>query len=84
MNSDEIQRDDSPALTRVATTVARRRETEYSVTWRIELTASSPRDAAKQAHAIQRDAKSLATVFDVCSLEDASTVRVDLAESADT
>lgn len=36
---------------------------EYRVTWTIELSASSPRAAAKKALKIQRDKHSLATVF---------------------
>ncbi len=38
---------------------------EYLVTWEIDLFADSPREAAEQALAIQRDPDSVATVFDV-------------------
>jgi len=48
--------------------------------WMIELTADSPRAAAKQAQAIQRDTNSIATVFDVRCLEEHTTVRIDLAD----
>jgi len=37
----------------------------FRVTWVIDLDASSPRDAAEQALAIQRNPESIATVFDV-------------------
>lgn len=37
----------------------------YRVTWEIDVDASSPRDAAEQALAIQRDVFSDATVFTV-------------------
>ena len=38
---------------------------DFKVTWEIDLVAETPEDAARQALAIQRDPKSLATVFDV-------------------
>jgi hypothetical protein len=38
---------------------------EYTVTWTIDVTASSPVDAARQALEIQRDPGSEATVFEV-------------------
>ena len=37
----------------------------YHVVWEIDVSAESPRDAAAQALAIQRDPSSIATVFDV-------------------
>lgn len=37
----------------------------YFVAWYIDIDADSPEDAARQALAIQRDPKSVATVFDV-------------------
>lgn len=37
----------------------------YRVFWEIEIEADSPRQAAQQALEIQRDRKSIATVFDV-------------------
>jgi len=54
-------------------------EREYTVLWTIELTAASPRAAALQAVAIQRDWRSNATVFDVRS-DDGQLIRVDLAD----
>lgn len=41
------------------------RNQEYHVTWDIEVTAHSPRGAAKEALKIQRDLASRATVFTV-------------------
>ncbi len=49
----------------------------YIVTWRIEIDATTPRDAAKQALEIQRDPFSSATVFDVTD-EDGKNINVDL------
>lgn len=37
----------------------------YSVSWEIEIEADSPREAAQEALAIQRDPNSIATVFSV-------------------
>ena len=37
----------------------------YRVTWEIDLHANSPRAAAEQALAMQRDPESIATVFSV-------------------
>jgi hypothetical protein len=42
---------------------------EYHVVWEIELSPSSPRDAARQALEIHRDPDSTATVFDVYQLK---------------
>jgi hypothetical protein len=42
--------------------------TLYRVTWRIDLDAESPRDAADLALEIQRDPTSIATVFEVTKL----------------
>ena len=52
----------------------------YHVTWEINIDAESERDAAERALAIQRDAASEATVFDVIVEDGANTVRVDLME----
>ena len=38
---------------------------DYTVTWAIEIAASSPEDAARQARAIQRDPASRAGYFTV-------------------
>ncbi|MBI4446889.1 MAG: hypothetical protein HY645_13410 [Acidobacteria bacterium] len=43
---------------------------EYRVVWEIELYACSPREAAQRALEIQRDADSIATVFDVYRLDE--------------
>lgn len=48
---------------------------QYHVVWEIEVDATSPRDAAKQAAQIQRDSEG---VFDVTN-EKGKTSRVDLA-----
>ena len=53
---------------------------EYHVTWEIDLAADSPREAAREALAIQRDPGSIATVFDVTDAA-GRTDRVDLEES---
>jgi hypothetical protein len=42
---------------------------EYRVVWEIELYATSPRNAARQALEIHRDPESTATVFDVYQLK---------------
>lgn len=55
----------------------------YQVTWTIEVEAESAREAAQIALGIQRDATSIATVFDVEDLEDLNcTVTIDLGEEA--
>jgi ribosomal protein L3 len=46
---------------------------DYIVKWEIELTASSPEEAAELAFEIQRDVFSTATVFDVSGV----TVELD-------
>jgi len=38
---------------------------EYLVTWKIDIEASNPKEAAKQALEIMRDPESTATVFEV-------------------
>ncbi len=48
---------------------------EYRVVWEIEVYATNPRQAAKEALLIQRDPESRATVFDV--------YRIDTTEEAD-
>lgn len=53
---------------------------EYHVMWEIDLEAASPRKAAERALAIQRDANSCATVFDIVA-EDGSVERVDLEDA---
>jgi hypothetical protein len=52
---------------------------EYRITWEIQITADSPREAAEQALAIQRDPNSIATVFDVAD-DDGNIERINLEE----
>ena len=52
----------------------------YHVVWEIDVYAESPREAAKEAQAIQQDEDSIATVFDVTEEDSDKTVRIDLAE----
>jgi len=56
-------------------------EQEYKVTWVIELSASSPLEAARKALATQRDPQSLAVVFEVQAVPSTKPpVEIDLAE----
>lgn len=50
---------------------------EYHVTWKIDLDAADPIDAARQALALQRDAESWTTVFTVHSGAETATVDLD-------
>ncbi len=52
----------------------------YHVVWEIDVYAESPREAAKEAQAIQQDKDAMATVFDVAEEDSDKTVRIDLAE----
>lgn len=52
---------------------------EYRVTWEIDVTANSPREAAEQALTIQRDPDSTATVFEVRRV---GTPRIDTFDVA--
>jgi magnesium chelatase family protein len=54
------------------------RNDEYRVMWEIDLCATSERDAAQQALAIQRDPRSRAAVFDVCRAGGGTPARIDL------
>ena len=45
---------------------------DYVVRWEIDITADSPREAAKEALEIQRDSQSIAMAFDV--IDDATSV----------
>ena len=52
---------------------------DYTVEWIIEVQAENAEDAARQALAIQRDRKSMATVFDVIEADGSGEAeRVDL------
>jgi hypothetical protein len=53
---------------------------EYLVTWKINLSARHPKDAAIMALQIQRDPESIATVFEVKD-QDGKIIQVDLEES---
>ena len=52
---------------------------EYRITWEIDLSADSSREAAEQALTIHRNPESIATVFDVMD-ETGHTERIDLDE----
>ncbi len=52
----------------------------YRVVWENDIYAQSPREAAKEAQAIQQDKGAMATVFDVTEEDSDKTVRIDLAE----
>jgi hypothetical protein len=41
-------------------------QTNYLVTWEIEMEAETPREAAQRALDIMRDPESIGTVFKVC------------------
>ena len=49
----------------------------YNVTWEIEIIATSPEEAAKEALKIQRDPTSIATVFEVWG-ENGENHKIDL------
>ncbi len=51
----------------------------FHVVWEIDIYARSPREAAKQAQAIQQDQDTTATVFDVTEEDSDKTVRIDFA-----
>ena len=51
---------------------------EYLVTWRVELDAANPEEAARLAQQMQRDASSLATVFEVLAEGEEKPTVVDL------
>jgi hypothetical protein len=53
-----------------------KKQHEYHILWEIDLSATSPKDAAEQAARYQRDSDG---VFDVTN-ERGKTTRVDLAE----
>ena len=57
--------------------------TEYIVSWKINLDADSPQEAAQKALEIQRDPESIATVFKVVDLPTKTTTHVDLTPELD-
>lgn len=52
---------------------------DYTVSWRIDVDAHSPREAAETARHVQRNPLSWATVFEVAG-PDGTTVTIDLLE----
>jgi len=52
--------------------------THYRVMWEIDIDADTAKDAAKMALKIQRDCKSIATVFDVKNYVTDKIKRIDL------
>jgi hypothetical protein len=50
----------------------------FRITWEIDLDADGPASAAKLALDIQRDAKSMATVFEVYDEEAGRTWKIDI------
>lgn len=83
----EIGEGDSEAAMIVAASQSNRtvrsvaqKQVEYRVGWEIDVCATSPRDAAARALAIQRDQQSSTTVFDVCRIGDDTVIRIDLAD----
>lgn len=59
----------------------------YLVTWRIDIEADSPEEAAAQALIIQRDAESIATCFEVLEVDESTNrepVTVDLWDREQT
>jgi len=53
---------------------------QYRLTWEIDIEASGPVEAARQALTIQRDRESTATVFTVRNFKSGATVDVDLSK----
>jgi hypothetical protein len=56
---------------------------EYTVSWEIQLTANTPREAAERALEIQRDSTSQATVFRIVDPENQVDWVIDLEEEHD-
>lgn len=57
------------------------KDKHYFVVWEIDIWAASPKRAAEQALAIQRDIRSSASCFRVVKPETGETVEIDLEES---
>tara|TARA_R110000796_G_scaffold58413_8_gene134999 strand:- start:6816 stop:7007 length:192 start_codon:yes stop_codon:yes gene_type:complete len=57
------------------------KQKQYLVKWEIDIIASSPEEAAKQALTIQRDKTSEALVFDVYEHASNSECRIDLIKT---
>lgn len=56
--------------------------TEFLVQWKIDLDATDPVEAAKEARKIQLDTESIATVFEVTDKKAGKIFEVDLSESS--
>lgn len=56
---------------------------EYRVQWTIDIDASSPEEAAREALAIQRDPASIATVFTISTKDAFEVTTVDLGFGPD-
>ena len=52
--------------------------TEYRVSWTIDIDAASAVKAAREALRIQRDPMSIATIFDVCLVDDKGHPRMPI------
>jgi hypothetical protein len=77
-----LRRRFNPQILQVGTSKSHKRRRKSK--WRSFITLSgksiSPREAAKQAQAIQQDKETTATVFDVTEEDSDKTVRIDLGE----
>jgi len=51
----------------------------FHVVWEIDIYARSPREAAKQAQAIQQDQDTTATVLNITEENSDKTVRINIA-----
>ncbi len=54
---------------------------EFLVQWKIDLDATDPVEAAKEARKIQLDTESIATVFEVTDKKANKTFEIDLSEN---
>ena len=55
--------------------------TEFLVAWKIDIGATGPVEAAKEARRIQQDSESIATVFEVTDKRAGKTFEIDLSEN---
>lgn len=53
---------------------------EYLVTWKIDIDADSPKEAAQKALMIQRDNESEATYFEIKDKKTKKVTKIDLEE----
>lgn len=62
-----------------ATTNPQLSHTQFRVTWAVDVWATSPEDAAKQALEVQRNPYGIAAIFDVCPIgSETNPVSIDL------